>query len=885
MTIIFSGQSRPPHAARKAGKQPLANSAGIGMPVIMVFLCGLILTVVSYSILNIFIKPMIDDSIRIEMVELAEHINEKFDSLEKELQLGAGMVALSSVVSEERIISEFQHAIQDTSSFQRVHWLHSIGQGQYAAYKIHDVMLDPSAPKEPALSISEGDLHRHVIQALLHHSTKPTISSMAIKTKDSKTDSDKDVLILALNVHPEAQSKTDNDKSVLVLAMNVRSDTQAQKQDIIYAIASIETLLPVDFFAERKNIETLKISMAKDGNSIFSYTNNNLDRGNMSIHSRSGSINLFETPLALSVSFALTNREMYLQKVPVFMLLFGIVLTAIGTYFVFNNQKQSYRLAVMNHELSSKNEELSREISEREKLNLALRKAEKENRAVIDSVSDIIFETSTTGQILFLNETWQKITGFTADRSLGRNIFDLLYMQDQTEQKNNFALLVKGKKQGYRAFTRLRTSDGTFRAVELAVSMLRQDESREMRVVGTITDVEERRRAERALSEAEKKFRAMVENAASGIYQVTPEGHYLSANPAMAKILGYETPEDFLTQIRNANIDVYVNPTDRERSLRDVLRDGSVHTEVQVKKKNGDVIWVHENLRAVKDDDGHLIYFEGSMDDITQRKETEIALTEAKVQSDLANRGKSEFLANMSHELRTPLNAIIGFSDIIKGQAFGPVGSKEYIEYATEIHDSGKRLLQVINDVLDVSRIEAGNRQLNEGIVDLSKVTTSALDMLSSKIEGSRLVVTNLINAQSPRLIGEAHAIKQMITNLLSNAVKFTPAGGVITISHELDEQGQLRLSVTDTGQGMSHEELEKAMTRFGQVNTKFNKSDSGTGLGLTLVQSLIALHGGALELFSQKNIGTTATLVFPAKRVSMPVETAPPVHSKDTVQ
>jgi PAS domain S-box-containing protein len=857
MTIIFSGQSRPSQKPRKARNQPLAGGGGIGLPVIMVFLCGLILTIVSYSIMNIFINPMIDDSIRGEMSELAEHINEKFDSLEKELQLGTGMIALSSVVPQDRITREFQQAINEDSSFQSVHWLHSVAQGQYAAYKIHDVTLSPDATKEPVLSIPEQELHKIVIQAMANESAKPRVISPFQEGKGQSLE---------------------KDKGILILAMSVQSDSQTKAQDIIYAIASIDSLLPLDFFAERKNIYALNISL-KNGEAlkpIFSYNQVNgkeAKEGAVSVHSRNGSINLFDTYLSLKVSFTLSDRELYLQKVPLFLLLFGIVLTGIGTYFVFNNQKQSYRLAFMNKELLSKNDELSREISEREKLNLALRKAEKENRSVIDSVSDIIFETSTSGQILFLNETWQKITGFSTDRSLGRNIFDLLYMQDQTEQKNNFALLVKGKKQAYRAFTRLRTSDGTFRAVELAVSMLRQDENREMRVVGTITDVEERRRAERALSEAEKKFRAMVENAASGIYQVTPEGHYLSANPAMANILGYDTPEDFLKQITNANIDVYVNPTERERSLRDVLRDGSVNAEVQVKKKSGEVIWVHENLRTVKDDDGQLIYFEGSMDDITRRKETEIALTEAKMQSDLANRGKSEFLANMSHELRTPLNAIIGFSDIIKGQAFGPVGSKEYIEYASEIHDSGKRLLQVINDVLDVSRIEAGNRQLNEGIVDLVKVTASALDMLSPKIEGSKLTITNLIDAQSPRLIGEAHAIKQMMTNLLSNAIKFTPAGGLVTISHELDEQGQFRLSVTDTGQGLTDEELEKAMTRFGQVNTKFSKSDSGTGLGLTLVQSLIALHGGTLELFSQKNIGTTATLIFPAKRVSMPVQ------------
>jgi PAS domain S-box-containing protein len=388
-------------------------------------------------------------------------------------------------------------------------------------------------------------------------------------------------------------------------------------------------------------------------------------------------------------------------------------------------------------------------------------------------------------------------------------------------------------------------------------------------VVGTITDVEERRRAERALSEAERKYRAIVENAAAGIYQVTPEGVYLSANPAMARILGYDTPDVILRDVRDANADIYVNARERERNLRDALRSGSINIESQVRRKNGEEIWVQENLRAVKDEHEQLIYFEGSMENITQRKETEIALREAKVQSDLASRAKSEFLTNMSHELRTPLNAIIGFSDIIQTQAFGEVGRGEYLDYARDINQSGKRLLQVINDILDMSRIEAGDRQLNEGVVDLSKVVPSVLEMLSQKIESHRMILSNYVSIETPKLIGEVHAVKQMLANLLSNAVKFTPEGGRISIQADMDDYGQMHISVTDTGIGLTDEEIEKALSPFGQVNASLSKNESGTGLGLTLVQSLMSLHGGSFELFSQKGIGTTATLIFPAKRVS----------------
>jgi signal transduction histidine kinase len=215
------------------------------------------------------------------------------------------------------------------------------------------------------------------------------------------------------------------------------------------------------------------------------------------------------------------------------------------------------------------------------------------------------------------------------------------------------------------------------------------------------------------------------------------------------------------------------------------------------------------------------------------------------------------------------LNAIIGFSDIIQTQAFGEVGRGEYLDYARDINQSGKRLLQVINDILDMSRIEAGDRQLNEGVVDLSKVVPSVLEMLSQKIESHRMILSNYVSIETPKLIGEVHAVKQMLANLLSNAVKFTPEGGRISIQADMDDYGQMHISVTDTGIGLTDEEIEKALSPFGQVNASLSKNESGTGLGLTLVQSLMSLHGGSFELFSQKGIGTTATLIFPAKRVS----------------
>ena len=813
----------------------------------LVLLNGLVLTFTIFASIHIFITQTLDEGFAITTGETRAHLEERFSELEKTIQAAASVVSFAGKITSGDIRAIFSNTLGGNDSFEQIYWLQPGAQGDFTAHRI-----GPQRPVSSAFQkLRSADIHRYV--ALAVSSRKEEGGARGIFLLDGRD----------LN----APSLEGGDYILILGKKIVRDDGTIH---IVYGLTSVRTLLAPAFLGYRTSLQELGVVIGNASEGQYQYLRNPDQKESRYSSLRDGfSLSLGDQQIGFTMRVDLSEREHFLKMIPILVGLFGILITIVGTLYVRSNQRQSERLATMNMELGRKNTDLNNEIQEREKLNLALRRRERENRAVIDAVSDIIFETATDGKIVFLNETWHKITGFRQEQSIGRQLFDLLHMQDQAEQRESFAQLVKGKKQGYRAFTRLRTSNGNFRAVELAVSMLRQDENRDLRVVGTITDVEERRRAERALSEAEKKYRAIVENSASGIYQVTPEGQYLSANPAMARILGYDSADIMLSEVQNATSEIYCSGRERERQLRETIRSGSINTECQVRRRDGSIIWVQENLRAVKDEDDQLLFFEGSMEDVTQRKNTEIALREAMMQSDLASRAKSEFLANMSHELRTPLNAIIGFSDIIKTEAFGKVGSPEYIDYARDINESGKHLLDIINDILDVSRIEAGDRQLNEGIVELDKIVSSCVDLLSPKIESGNIILTNNVGAKTPRVIGETHAIKQMVVNLLSNAVKFTPAGGRVSVEAAIDDYGQLLLSITDTGIGLTDEEIEKALSPFGQVNSAHNRHGSGTGLGLTLVQSLIGLHGGALELFSQKGIGTTATLIFPHKRVA----------------
>ncbi len=255
---------------------------------------------------------------------------------------------------------------------------------------------------------------------------------------------------------------------------------------------------------------------------------------------------------------------------------------------------------------------------------------------------------------------------------------------------------------------------------------------------------------------------------------------------------------------------------------------------------------------------------------------------ESRRRAEQANLAKSRFLATMSHELRTPLNAILGFSDIMKQELLGPLDNKSYKEYVEDIHNSGDHLLNLINEILDLSRIEAGRYELNEEPLVLCHIVEDCHSLIQIRARKKEITINTSTEENMQRLWADERAIRQITLNLLSNAIKFTPQGGEINIAVGWTAGGGQYISISDNGPGIPEEEIPIVLSQFGQGSLAIKSAEQGTGLGLPICQALISMHGGALDFKSKLRVGTTVTITFPRVRV---MEALPPVREALTSQ
>ena len=385
-------------------------------------------------------------------------------------------------------------------------------------------------------------------------------------------------------------------------------------------------------------------------------------------------------------------------------------------------------------------------------------------------------------------------------------------------------------------------------------------------------EIADSQRAASSLRDRERKYRSIFENAMIGIAQIVPGGRWTAANPALARMLGYFDPSEILSAQPDLHGGFFVNAEDRgawyalldsEKPARDATQ-----FEADIWRLDRKQVRLALSGVAVRDEHNTVLYYECMLVDITDSYRAKRDLERAKADAEYSNHSKSEFLANMSHELRTPLNAILGFAEIIKDELFGAIGNPQYSEYATDIFHSGQHLLSLINDILDMSKIEAGKRDLAEEIVSLSDICKSAVRLVAHRATEGRVKLILQVPNDLPRLRGEDKALKQVLVNLLSNAVKFTPEAGSVTLEAGLDKHGALKVTVTDTGIGIAAADIPKALAPFGQIESALARKYQGTGLGLPITKQLVELHGGSFAISSELGQGTAVSFTLPPSRV-----------------
>jgi len=387
-------------------------------------------------------------------------------------------------------------------------------------------------------------------------------------------------------------------------------------------------------------------------------------------------------------------------------------------------------------------------------------------------------------------------------------------------------------------------------------------------VLGVAHIAEQRRRgrAEREAIESERRFRQLAESSFDMIVRFDPhtqQRFYVS--PASRRLYGYE-PEEALV----ISAEEVIHPEDLPK-VREALRrlEYADHAPITYRgrRKDGAYIWVEASLTRSSNLETGRLEVVSVVRDISERVRYEAALRQAKEQADAASRAKSEFLGTMSHELRTPLNAIIGFTEIMKEGVMGPIDNAHYRSYVADIHFSSTHLLNLINEILDVTKAEAGKLEVQEEVFDLRNVIEAVVRISGPPIDKAGVSVTIDLPADLPWLRGDEGKTRQVFFNLVSNAVKFTPAGGRIEISGRFDDQSGLSITVTDSGIGIAPHDLSRVLEPFVQVDSSLSRRHQGTGLGLPAVKGIMELHQGGIELQSTVGVGTAATITFPPER------------------
>jgi two-component system, sensor histidine kinase and response regulator len=502
------------------------------------------------------------------------------------------------------------------------------------------------------------------------------------------------------------------------------------------------------------------------------------------------------------------------------------------------------------------------DVTERRKVEEALRESEGFSHRLLEhSPNPIVVQDSDTS-IIYVNPACERLTGYSASELIGQKAPYPYWPQEQKENLLKTMLNHFDQDQLLSDEREFQKKSGERFWVEISATIIKGVEGGLKQVISNYIDVTERRQVEEALRESEEFSSSLLTAAANPIIVFNPDQSIKYVNPALEELTGYTNAE-----IQGEKAPYPWWPDDKTSeyaaNFLDDLSPGTHKKECVFKKRNGELFWVAISATSIMSN-GKMKYIIKLWDDISQRKSMETLLVSAKETAEAATRAKSEFLAHMSHEIRTPMNAIVGLAHL----ALKTDLSTKQRDYLNKMQSSANSLMSIINDILDLSKIEAGKIEIETTNFRLDSLLNNLVDMFSSKVKEKSLDISLRIEPDVPReLKGDSLRIGQVLANLVSNAVKFTETGTIVVATQVVDrdaKQVKLRFSVRDTGIGMTQDQQAKLFQPFTQADSSTTRKYGGTGLGLTISKQLVNLMGGEISLESKPGAGSTFAFILP---------------------